>query len=289
MQNGFPVWYDAHVSNTSLYGERFERIESQKHPVIQTLRELQTEKGRERHGAFQVEGAMVVHRALEYGTNVRFVVCTDRFLLTPDGESILAAAVQTGAFVYRVSEGLMAKIVPGKPPPAVAACVERRLHEPSGLLDGPAPLLFLIDRCENPDNLGMLLRSLDAAGVDGVILTADGVDPFSRLSVRASRGSILSLRLSIVFEPEKWLAEAREREFRVAAASAHGSEGMWSISFEGRMIVVVGNEHDGVRPSIKKMADSVVWIPVAGKMESLNIAVAAAILAYEAARQRRGP
>jgi len=263
-----------------------EQIHSQKHPAAQTLREIQMEKGREGLGLFHVEGEMVVRRALDYGAGVRFVVLADRFRSTPDAAELLAAAERSGVGAFQVSEGLMGKIVAGKPPPGVVACVERRLHPPASLLDGPAPLIFLVDRCENPDNLGMLLRSLDAAGVDGVVLTSDGVDPFSRLSVRASRGSILSLRLAITDHPKQWLAQARERGFRILAASAHGTESIWSADFRGRALVAVGNEHEGLRPSVRETADSIVVIPMAGRMESLNIAVAAAILAYEAVRQR---
>lgn len=230
---------------------------------------------------------MIVRRALEYCGRVAFVVCTDRFASAPESEETLSASAALGCGSYVVTEGLMAKTVPGKPAPGVIACVERRLCEPGELLSGSDRFVMLIDRCENPDNLGMLLRSLDAAGVDGVACTSDGVDPFSRLSVRASRGSVLSLNISIVDEPESWLASARERGYRIVASSARASEGIWAVDFTGSVIAVVGNEHTGVRQSIREMANSVAYIPMSGKMESLNIAVAGAIIAYEAARQRR--
>lgn len=263
-----------------------ERIDSQKHHVIQTLRDLQNEKSRAGIGAFHVEGTMLVSRALDYGPGVRYLICTDRFLSSPESRNIQTAAEQAEINIYSVTEGLMTKIVPGKPAPVVVAVVERRLYKPSELLDGENPLLMLIDRCENPDNLGMLLRSLDAAGVDGVAITSDSVDPFSRLCVRASRGSVLSLRLSIVSEPEKWLAQAQEKGFKAVASSAHGTKSIWTTDLNGSRILIVGNEHTGVRQSIRDMADWFIHIPMLGKMESLNIAVSAAIIAYEAARQR---
>lgn len=259
-----------------------ERIDSQKHPVIQILRELQTEKGREHHQSFHVEGTMVVSRALDYGTKVRFVVCTDKF----ESSEILPATERLGVDVYQVTEGLMGKVIPCKPPPVIVASVERRLYDPLVLPDKANSVLMLIDRCENPDNLGMLLRSLDAAGIDGVALTSDSVDPFNRLCVRASRGSVLSLRLCLVTNPEQWLAQTQEKGFHVTASSAHGSKSVWDIDFTSPSVIVVGNEHTGVRDTIREIADSFVRIPMAGKMESLNIAVAGAILAYEAARQR---
>lgn len=263
-----------------------ERIDSQKHQVIQMLRDLQTEKVRTETGAFHIEGTMLVSRALDYGPGIRCIIFTDKFLASTESESIQAAAEQAGISAYSVTEGLMSKIVPAKPASGVVAVVERRLHKPSELLDGENPLLMLIDRCENPDNLGMLLRSLDAAGVDGVAITSDSVDPFSRLCVRASRGSVLSLRLAIVSEPENWLAQAQEKGFRVVASSAHAAKNIWTTDFAGSRILIVGNEHTGVRQSIRDIADWFIKIPMAGKMESLNIAVSSAIMAYEAARQR---
>lgn len=266
-----------------------EQITSQKHPILQTLRELQTENGRETQGLFHVEGPMVVRRALDYGGRVPFVILVDRFASSPEAADILEAARYARAACYSVTEGLMAKIVPAKPAPSVVAGVERRLHPPSGLLEGPSPLIFLIDRCDNPDNLGMLLRSLDAAGVDGVALTSDSADPFNRLCVRASRGSVLSLKLAIVAGPDEWVREAQDRGFRVLASSAHGALDLWKADFAGPLVAVVGNEHTGVRDSIREASDGLVCIPMAGKMESLNIAVAGAVIAYEAARQRRYP
>jgi RNA methyltransferase, TrmH family len=263
------------------------RVESQKHPVLQTLRELQTEKGRQDKKLFHVEGPMVVRRALDYGGIVPFVVLVDRFAASTDAADILEAARYAGAAVYEVTEGLMSKIVPAKPAPSIVAGVERRLHSPSGLLEGQSPLIVLIDRCDNPDNLGMLLRSLDAAGVDGVALTSDSVDPFNRLCVRASRGSVLSLKLTIVPEPDAWVREAKDRGYRVFASSAHGSSNFWEADLRGQVVAVVGNEHTGVRDTIRDAADKLIYIPMAGKMESLNIAVAGAIIAYEAARQRQ--
>ncbi|MDO8682375.1 MAG: RNA methyltransferase [Armatimonadota bacterium] len=263
-----------------------ERIDSQKHPIIQILRDIQTEKGRDEHGAFHVEGSMVVRRALEYGGRALFILVTDKFASSTESKDIIEAAKAAGVDVFEVTEGLLTKILPAKPSPGVIACVERRLYEPANLLEGENSLLILIDRCENPDNLGMLLRSLDAAGVDGVAITSDSVDPFSRLSVRASRGSVLSLKLSIVSNPEEWLVAAQQKGFKVSASSTHGAVNVWTVDLKGPTIIVVGNEHTGVRQSIRDLADSFVFIPMAGKMESLNIAVAGAILAYEAVRQR---
>jgi TrmH family RNA methyltransferase len=254
--------------------------------VLQTLREIQTPKGREEKGLFHVEGPMVVRRALDYGGIVPFVVLVDRFAASPESADILEAARYAGSAVYTVTEGLMAKIVPAKPAPTVVAGVERRLHEPESLLEGEAPLIFLIDRCDNPDNLGMLLRSLDAAGVDGVALTSDSADPFNRLCVRASRGSVLSLRLALIVDPDEWVRQTKERGFRIFASSAHGADSFWKADFKGPVVAVVGNEHTGVRESIREASDGLIYIPMSGKMESLNIAVAGAVIAYEAARQR---
>ncbi len=262
------------------------KIDSQKHPIIELLRDLQTEKGREEFGQFYVEGPMIVLRALEYGVRIDSIICTDKYAASLNSGPLLDVARAAGVPAYAVTEGLMGKIIPAKPSPGVVAIVERKLHSPADILAGTSPLVVMIDRCENPDNLGMLLRSLDAAGVDGVVLTDDSVDPFSRLSVRASRGSVLSLNMSVVDQPEHWLEDAKLRGFQIMATSAHGSVGLWTVDLKRSTIIVVGNEHTGVRDSIRQMADILTVIPMSGKMESLNIAVSGAILAYEAVRQR---
>lgn len=244
---------------------RFIRqIDSQKHPVIETLRDIQTEKGRNTLSSFHVEGTMLVRRALDYGGHVSSVIFTNKFAATEESEDIISEAENQGIGVYAISEGLMAKVVPAKPAPGVVACVERKLYDPSDLLTQKSPLIFMIDKCENPDNLGMLLRSLDAAGVDGVVLTSDSADPFNRLSVRASRGSVLSLKLSTVCRPEDWIRQAIEQGFQVFATSAHAEDSFWKSNLTGPVIIVVGNEHTGVRPSIKELSNEFITIPMSG-------------------------
>jgi len=246
------------------------------------MRAVQTHKGRMAHGAFHIEGAMIVRRALQTD-RVRFIVCTDRFADSEDFVSLGDLCVDC----YIVSEGLMSKTIPAKPAPNVVACVDLVLEDPAALLQGISPMLFLVDCCENPDNLGMLLRSLDAAGVDGVVLTDDGADPFNRLSVRASRGAVLSLKLAVIHDPEVWVSAARGRNFRVISTSAHGNVCVWDEDLTVPLVFIVGNEHTGVRESLKSLSDSIVYLPMSGLMQSLNIAVAGAVTAYEAVRQRR--
>jgi|YelNatPaOPRAMG01_1025707.scaffolds.fasta_scaffold98940_2 TrmH family RNA methyltransferase len=260
-----------------------ENIGSQKHWVIELMRDIQTHKGRMTRGAFHVEGAMVVRRALQAG-RTRFILCTDRFANSSEFTDFGGLDVDC----YVVSEGLMSKAVPAKPVPGITACVDLLLEEPASLLEGYSPLIFLVDRCENPDNLGMLLRSLDAAGIDGVVLTDDGADPFNRLSVRASRGAVLNLKLAIVHDSEIWVNAARLRNFKIIATSAHGDVCIWDEDLTVPLVIIVGNEHTGVRESLKILSDSVVYLPMSGLMQSLNIAVAGAVVAYEAIRQRRG-
>ncbi len=164
--------------------------------------------------------------------------------------------------------------------------MERRVASLSQVLSGECPLVQMVECCENADNLGMLLRSTDAAGVDGVILAADTTDPFSRRVVRGSRGAVFTVPICLQADPRRVIEEAKNNGFRVIATSAHADMPYTSVDYTGPTLIVVGNEHTGISDIVRGLADAVVRIPMRGKINSLNIAVAASVVLYEAVRQR---
>ena len=136
------------------------------------------------------------------------------------------------------------------------------------------------------DNLGMLLRSTDAVGADGVILAGDTTDPFARRVVRGSRGAVFTIHLCILRDPVRAIEEARKNEVQVIATSARAGAPHTQIDYTGPTMIVAGNEHAGISNAVRELADAVVQIPMHGRISALNVAVAASIVLYEAIRQR---
>ena len=164
--------------------------------------------------------------------------------------------------------------------PQAAAC-------PLGQLITQLSPSLLSDRLQLGDNLGMLLRSTEATGVDGVVLSGDTTDPFSRRVLRGSRGAVFSVPICIRRESAKAIEEARSSGLQVIATSANADTPYTDIEYTKPTMIIVGSEHTGISDAVREFSDAVVQIPMLGRINSLNIAVAASIVLYEAVRQRR--
>lgn len=266
--------------------EMIHRVTGQKDPLVQLLRELVGEEGRRRNGRFFVETDELVRRAFDYGGAVDSLILTERFAAAPQSAHLLDRAAQAKIDIYTATEGLLAKILDAKPTPECLAIVERRVSQLASVFTGACPLVMMVEHGENADNLGMLLRSTDASGVDGVVLTADTTDPFSRRVVRGSRGAVFTVPICVQHDPLKAISEAKKAGVQVVATSARSDVYYTTIDYSKPTMIVVGNEHIGISDAVRSHADTVARIPMRGKINSLNIAVAASVVLYEAVRQR---
>jgi TrmH family RNA methyltransferase len=264
------------------------KIDGQKDPVIKLLRALHNETGRVKHSCFVVEGPELVRRAMDFAAEIECLVVVDAFARTPEGTHLLDKAAGLAVDVCVSSAGLLAKALAAKPTPNCVAVARRQLASLDTVLSGTSPLVVMVEHGENADNLGMLLRSAEAAGVTGVILAADTTDPFSRRAVRGSRGAVMLLPICIVADTGAVLEKAKETGLGIVSSSASSNHDYGNVDYSAGTVIIVGNEHVGISDAVRRASDHVVRIPMLGRLNSLNIAVAAGILLYEAVRQRRG-
>ncbi|MEI6971986.1 MAG: RNA methyltransferase [bacterium] len=262
-------------------------VDGQRDPLMQMLRDLQNETGRRKHDRYTVEEAELVRRAIDLGSPIEAVVASDVFVRSAEGRHLLDKAAAAGLDTCSASPGLLGKMLGAKPTPDCVAIVRRRLASLDSILSSPSPLIQMVEHCESADNLGMLLRSTDAAGTTGVLLTADTTDPFSRRTVRGSRGAVFTVPLCIVSGTADVFERARKLNIQVVAASATGDRSYDMVDMTRPTMLAVGNEHKGLSELARSAADVCVRIPMLGKIHSLNIAVAASVLLYEAVRQRQ--
>jgi RNA methyltransferase, TrmH family len=255
-----------------------EVIISAANPAIALVRSLARRDRRADEGAFVVEGRRAVHDALQSGA-------VPRLLLVRQGEP-----------------ESWRDLAPSAPVPT--RVVERRLFDrlsdvqaPQGILavfpfprlapdpDDPAPLALVLDRLRDPGNLGTLLRSATGAGVNAVYLSPETVDPWNPKVVRAGMGAHFRVPL-IPLDPGA-LEELRRRLPRRVVARAGASRPYDAADWTGAAALVIGGEAEGVGPELEAWGTEEVGIPLARGVESLNAAVAGAVILFEAARQRR--
>ena len=172
----------------------------------------------------------------------------------------------------------------------VLALVEPyRYADAYALARAERPLMAVLDRVTDPRNLGAVCRSAEGAGATGVVVPAHGSAVVTPAVARASAGAIEHLPVAVVTNLARYLEEVKSGELWVfGAAGEKGARPMWETDLSGGAAIVLGAEGKGLRPLVRRTCDALVSIPLLGRVESLNVSVAAALLLYEARRQRGG-
>jgi RNA methyltransferase, TrmH family len=261
--------------------ERRTHITSSSNPRLKNIRRLR----RRGEDAFLVEGFRQVACALEAGVRVReFLFAPELWLGTCEDELARDAELR-GAEVLELSASAFESFSSQVRPDGVAAVVER-WSTALALLQLPRePLVLVTEAVERPGNLGTIVRSACAAGVDGLIVADARTDLFHPEIVRGSVGTLFKLPLGAATSREA-IAWLRARNLRVVVATPHADDACWAADLRGPTAIVVGNERCGVSRAWLDAADEAVRVPMPGPADSLNVAVAAGVVLFEAARQR---
>jgi 23S rRNA (guanosine2251-2'-O)-methyltransferase len=170
----------------------------------------------------------------------------------------------------------------------VARVEPYRYADAHELATGPSPLIAVLDSVTDPRNLGAVVRSAEGAGASGVVLPAHNSARVTPAVCRASAGAVEHLPVAVVKNLARYLGEIKGPRLWVWAADGQAGTRMWDADLSGGVAFVLGAEGRGLRPLVRRTCDDAVAIPLAGRVESLNVSVAAALLLYEARRQRGG-
>jgi 23S rRNA (guanosine2251-2'-O)-methyltransferase len=170
----------------------------------------------------------------------------------------------------------------------LAWCEPYRYADAYELAAGDRPLLACLDQVSDPRNLGAVARSAEGAGATGIVLPSHGSARVTAVVCRASAGAVEHLPIAVVTNLARYLAEVKRADLWVLAAEGGEATPMWQSDLSGGIALVFGAEGKGLRPLVRRTCDDAVSIPLDGEVESLNVSVAAALLLYEARRQRDG-
>jgi TrmH family RNA methyltransferase len=260
-------------------------ITSVQNPRVQWARKLQAQtKARRQERAFVVEGVRLVEEALDADWQPRLALYTPD--LSERGLALVQRFQSLGVPAEQVSEGVMEAASDTQSPQGVLAVI--------ALLALPLPpaadFLLVVDGLRDPGNLGTLLRTAAAAGVQGVLLPPGTVDPFSPKVVRSAMGAhfrLPVLSLDWVHIQELLHPSGAGQRFQVFLADSAGGTAYTQPDFTLPTALIVGGEAEGAGIPAQELADTCLHIPMPGKVESLNAAVAAAVLLFEVVRQRK--
>jgi TrmH family RNA methyltransferase len=264
---------------------RINRIQSPSNPEIKQIAALHRTKERNETGLFLIEGPHLLKEALDSKlAKIERIYVTERYAQTKEGSQCLQSAARRGIVLTELSEQAFGKAAETETPQGVLAVAAQ---PKIGLPDLPAnQMILFLDRVQDPGNVGTIIRTAAAAGAGGVIVAEGGVDPFSGKVVRASQGAIFSLPVVARVPVSDAVEWAARKGLPVICTSPHSGEVYYQIDLSGAGLLVLGHESQGVSAEMTKAANKLVRIPIIGRAESLNVAIAAAVLLFEAARQR---
>jgi RNA methyltransferase, TrmH family len=262
-----------------------QEITSAANPLIKRMRLLSDRRHRRRSGAFVVHGVQPVWQAAEAGADIETLVLAPGLLTSPAALRMVADQEAAGVPVARVSAALFARLADRDGPSGLAAIVRARTTMLADLPVRPDSRFAALHEVGNPGNLGTIIRTAGAVDAAGVILVGASTDPHDPAAVKASMGALFSVPVACAATAEEFFDWAAGRGVSVVTSSPGGPVSCWDGRFRRPGAVLLGSEGAGLPADLLARGDEHVRIPMTGTPESLNLAVAAGILLYEAWRR----
>jgi TrmH family RNA methyltransferase len=261
-----------------------KEVTSLANPIVKDIKALTQKKSREETGTFMAEGLKLVIDALELGWTIRTLVYAKAAKSKPLVEQMAAKTVALGGLVLEVNEKVLVSITRRDNPQMVVGIFDQRWKPLKDIRPASGETWVALDRVRDPGNLGTIIRTCDAAGASGVILVGDATDPFSLETVRATMGSVFAVPVAKATQ-EEFLAWKKTAGVSVVATHLAGAVDYRTIDYKKKPVVLLmGNEQSGLPDVLANQADALARIPQAGRADSLNLAVATAVMLFEARR-----
>ncbi|HMM21168.1 MAG TPA: RNA methyltransferase [Selenomonadales bacterium] len=264
-------------------------IASPQNQLIKTIASLKYKKHRDELGLFAVEGVRSAEELVASDWQTEVCLFTEAAASQARVRSLLTLLAEKHCRTVPVTDAVFNRITDTEKPQGIMLVARQRrwgladLLSPSG---GASPLLVVLDGIQDPGNVGTVIRTADAAGATGVLLLKNCADPFSGKTVRSTMGSLFHLPIASDVSRDEFLSAIALQPVNLAVTSLEAATPYHQADLAGATAVVFGNEGQGVGPELIAAADCRLIIPLYGRAESLNVAVAAGVVLYEAARQR---
>lgn len=252
---------------------------SKDNKLIKLARKLKSRKYRDKENLFIAEGLRFVESSIE-SNFAKYILYSEKIYSTNGYERV----IENSDNIFEVSNEILMDLCETENPQGVIAICYKKDYKIESILNG---LIVILDGIQDPGNLGTIIRTCDASGVSGIVVLKGTVDVYNPKVLRSTMGSIFNI--PIVFEND--FKEAAkiilDNGYSILASSLDGEKNLYEYRFSSKTAVILGNEANGVKNENMAFATDKIIIPMEGKSESLNVAIANAIITYEALRQRR--
>jgi TrmH family RNA methyltransferase len=263
-------------------------ITSTANPRIKQIRKLRERKERQQSGLFLAEGLRIVIEAAHQGAPIQTVITAPGLLNSPIGQKTIRELRQKGVEILEVGDDVFKSLAQKDDPQGIAAVLLQQWMELEQVRVGSGELWVALDSVADPGNLGTILRTVDAVGGQGVILLDQSTDPYDPTAVRASMGALFSQKLVHV-EFGQFAEWKKKHQIYITGTSDKARDDYHFSRYPSSLVLLMGSERHGLSEDTLALCDQVVRVPMNGINDSLNLAVATAIVLYEIFNQHRDP
>lgn len=256
-------------------------IESKDNNLFKNTKKLKERKNRNKSNKYIIEGFRLVQEAFKANVDV------DYLIVTQDGsekiDQFLSNYITEQVRIYHISDNLFKELVSTENPQGILAVINMNLKP----INFDGNFYLICDKVQDPGNIGTIIRTAHAAGVEGIILTKGTVDIYNEKAIRSTMGSIFYIPVHYDDDNLSLVKNLKSKGFKLVVTSLETDKDFFQEDLGGKVVLTVGNEGNGVSEEVFELADTKVKIPMPGNAESLNVAIATSVIMYEKVRQDR--
>lgn len=265
-----------------------EIITSSQNKYIKHLKSLHSKKHRDHLDQYIIEGFKLVEEALEYHKPFYLLLLSEVASKSIEGDALMSKCEEANIPVYLGSEKIFAEVSEMDTPQGILAVIYKSEQKIEEVIDNPSFNIVILDSIRDPGNVGTIIRTADACGMNAVVLSKGCVDLYNSKTIRATMGSMFHIPVFPDVDIINFIEKLKTVSAAVLGADPHSSISCIDIEVDGCTAIVIGNEANGLSDEVKAITTQNITIPMLGKAESLNAGIAAAILMYEfAVRKKR--
>jgi TrmH family RNA methyltransferase len=265
-----------------------EIITSNQNKNIKHIKSLHSKKYRDNLGQYIIEGFKMIEEALEYQKAFYLLLLSEVASKGIEGDALMHKCEEANIPVYLVSEKIFAEVSEMDTPQGILAVLYKQELQVDKVLDKPGFNIIILDEVRDPGNVGTIIRTADACGMNAVVLSKGCVDLYNSKTIRSTMGSMFHIPVFTEVDIIELIVMLKSIDTTVLGADPHSSISCIDIETDGSTVIIIGNEANGLSDEVKAITTQNITIPMLGKAESLNAGIAAAILMYEfAVRKKR--
>lgn len=251
-------------------------IESKNNNLFKEIKKLKEKKHRIKSNKYLIEGLRFVEEAIKSKVSIDSIIFTESF---KEKNPELFLKINENIKLIQMNEALLKQLCSTENPQGVVGVINMQNKE---LKSGE--LVVLVDKVQDPGNMGTIIRTAHAAGAAGIVMTKGTVDIYNDKTLRSTMGSIFYIPI-VEDDSLDFVKSLKKEGYKLVVSSLQGKNNFFEENLQGKVMIAVGNEGNGVSDEVYDIADIKVKIPMPGEAESLNVAVATSIMIYEKIRQ----